>query len=78
MRFLTFEKDGVLGLAVDQSGPFFDATANEALYPGRLTELIARGGASLREVHTLLKHGHAMDLDAIAYLPPMPKPPQIL
>jgi|GEM_PF-2548778 len=46
MRFLTFEKDGVLGLAVDQSGTFFGATANEALYPGPLPELTARGGES--------------------------------
>ena len=78
MRFLTFRKDGVPGLAVEQTGAFFGATVNEALYPGSLSDLIARGGGALAEAHALLSHGHAIDLDAIKFLPPLPNPPQIL
>lgn len=78
MRFLTFRKNGVLGLAVERNGAFFGATANEALYPGSLADLIAKGGSSLAEAHALLSHGHAIDLAAIDYLPPLPDPPQIL
>lgn len=78
MRFLSFRKDGVPGLAVEQSGAYFGATANEALYPGSLADLIARGGASLQEAHALLSHGHAIDPQAIEFLPPLQAPPQIL
>ncbi len=78
MRFLTFRKDGVMGLAVERGGVFYGATANEALYPGSLADLITRGGASLQEAHALLTHGHAVDLGAVEHLPPLPRPPQIL
>jgi acylpyruvate hydrolase len=78
MRFLTFRKDGVLGLAVERNGGFFGAAQTEALYPGALSDLIAKGGNALAEAHALLSHGHAIDLQAIDYLPPLPAPPQIL
>lgn len=78
MRFLTFRKDGVLGLAVEQGGAYFGATETESLYPGPLADLLIQGGSALQEAQALLSHAHQLDLSAIDYLPPLPNPPQIL
>jgi len=78
MRFLTFRQNGALGLAVERDGAFYGAPAGGAHYPGALNELIERGGVGLKDAAERLGPGARIDLDAIEFLPPLSRPPQIL
>ena len=77
MRIVHFEKEGVPGIAADDGSGWHGLTAREGGFPGTLPELIARGADLLRTGADLLST-HAVDLNAVRILPPVPKPPKIL
>jgi acylpyruvate hydrolase len=77
MRIVHFEKGGIPGIAADAGSGWHGLTERESGFPGTLPQLIAQGADLLRTGKDLLPH-HAIDLDAIRILPPVPKPPKIL
>ncbi|MGA2412404.1 MAG: fumarylacetoacetate hydrolase family protein [Candidatus Binataceae bacterium] len=77
MRIVHFEKAGVPGIAADDGSGWHGLTADERGFPGTLPELIARG-ADLLRTGTDLSPMHAIDLNAVRLLPPVPKPPKII
>ena len=77
MRLVHFEKEGVPGIAADDGSGWHGLMARESGFPGTLPELIARG-ADLLHTGTDLLPMHAIDLNAVRILPPVPKPPKIL
>jgi acylpyruvate hydrolase len=77
MRFVHFEKEGVLGIAADDGSGWHGLTERESGFPGTLPELIVQGADLLRIGKNLLRL-HAIDLNTVRILPPVPKPPKIL
>jgi len=77
MRIAHFEKAGVPGIAADGGAGWHGLSARESGFPGTLPELIAQGADLLSAGRNLLTT-HAIDLNAVRLLPPVPKPPKIL
>ena len=78
MRIVHFEGRGdVPGIAADDGSGWRGLTERESGFPGTLPELIVQGADLLRIGRDLLSM-HAMDLNAVRILPPVPKPPKIL
>jgi acylpyruvate hydrolase len=77
MRVVHFEKGGVPGIAADDGSGWRGLTERESGFPGTLPELIARGVDLLRTGRDLLPM-HAIELNTVRILPPVPKPPKIL
>jgi acylpyruvate hydrolase len=77
MRIAHFEREGVLGIAVDDGSSWHGLTERESGFPGTLPELIAQGADLLRTGRRLAPM-HSIDLNKVRLLPPVPKPPKIL
>jgi len=78
MRIVHFEgRGGVPGIAADDGSGWRGLTERESGFPGTLPELIVQGADLLRTGRDLLSM-HAIDLNAVRILPPVPKPPKIL
>jgi acylpyruvate hydrolase len=77
VRIVHFEEGGVPGIAADDGSGWHGVTERESGFPSALPELIARGADLLRTGRDLLPL-HAIDLDAVRILPPVPRPPKIL
>jgi len=77
MRIVHFEKGTVRGIAADDGSGWRGLTERESGFPGTLPDLIAQGADLLRTGKDLLRM-HAIDLNAVRILPPVPKPPKIL
>src|ERR1700761_878008 len=77
MRIVHFEKAGVPGIAADDGSGWHGLTERESGFPGTLPALIAQGADLLRTGRDLLPT-HAIDLNAVRILPPVPKPPKIV
>ena len=77
MRIVHFEKAGVPGIAADEGSGWHGLTERESSFPGTLPELIAQGVDLLRTGRDLLPM-HAIDLNTVRILPPVPKPPKII
>src|ERR1700733_8865237 len=77
MRIVHFEKGGAFGIAADDGSGWHGLTERERGFPGTLPELIAQGADLLRTGRDLLPM-HAIDLNAVRILPPVPKPPKII
>ncbi len=77
MRIAHFEKEGVPGIAADDGLGWFGVTEREGGFPGTLPELIAQGADLLRTGRDLLLM-HAIDLNKMQILPPVPNPSKIL
>lgn len=77
MRIVNFEKDGAPGIAANGGSGWHGLTERESGFPGTLADLIAQGVDLLRAGTDLLRN-HAIDLNAVRMLPPVPKPPKIL
>jgi acylpyruvate hydrolase len=77
MRIVNFEKEGVPGIAADEGSGWHGLTERESGFPGTLPELIAQGADLLGASADLLSL-HAIDLNAVRMLPPVPKPPKII
>jgi acylpyruvate hydrolase len=78
MRFLRFEQNGRLGLAVAGGGGFHGLFADDAGYPGDLSTLLAGGLDGLKKAGAVLAKGLKIDEQAIIYLPPLPAPSKII
>ena len=76
MRIVHFEKGGVPGIAADDGSGWHGLTRRESGFPGTLPELITNGADLLRASRDLLST-HAIDLNTVRILPPVPKPPKI-
>ena len=77
MRLVHFEKGGIPGIAADDGTGWRGLAERESGFPGTLPELIAQGADLLRTGRNLLL-AHAIDLDTVRILPPVPRPPKIL
>ena len=77
MRIVNFEKGGVPGIGADDGSGWHGLMERESGFPGTLPELIAQGADLLRTGRDLLLV-HAIDLNAVRILPPVPRPPKIL
>ena len=77
MRIVHFEKGSVHGIAANDGSGWHGVTEPESGFPGTLPELIAKGADLLRTGMNLLPM-HAIDLNAVRILPPVPRPPKIL
>src|SRR5271154_5797188 len=77
MRIVNFETRGVPGIAADEGSGWHGFTQSDSGFPGTLPELIAQGADLLRTGRGLLPM-HAIDLNAVRILPPVPVPPKIL
>jgi acylpyruvate hydrolase len=77
MRLVHFEKGGIPGIAADDGSSWHGLTERESGFPGTLPELIAQGADLLCTGKNLLL-SHAIDLNTVRLLPPVPKPPKIL
>jgi acylpyruvate hydrolase len=77
MRIVHFEKASVAGIAADDGSGWHGLTERDSGFPGTLPELIAQGADLLRAGRGLLSM-HAIDLNAVRILPPVPQPPKIL
>ncbi len=78
MRFVSFEREGRKGLAVETAGGLRGVVEGEAAHPVELEKLIAAGGEELRGVGRTLATAPAIDPEAITYRPPLARPPKII
>jgi 2-keto-4-pentenoate hydratase/2-oxohepta-3-ene-1,7-dioic acid hydratase in catechol pathway len=77
VRFLSFSRDGVRGLAVaDADGVFHGLLENDADYPGDLSSILAAD--ALTNAGKVLARGKAIDLASIRFEVPVPSPRKIL
>jgi acylpyruvate hydrolase len=77
MRLVHFEKGGIPGIAADDGSGWRGLAERESGFPGTLPELIAKGADLLRTGRDVLL-AHAIDLETVRILPPVPRPPKIL
>ena len=77
MRIVHFETGSVRGIAADDGSGWHGLTERESGFPGFLPDLIAQGADLLRTGKDLLRM-HAIDLNAVRILTPVPKPPKII
>jgi acylpyruvate hydrolase len=77
MRIIHFETGSVRGIAADDGSGWHGLTERESGFPGILPDLIVQGADLLRTGRDLLAM-HAIDLNAVRILPPVPKPPKII
>jgi 2-keto-4-pentenoate hydratase/2-oxohepta-3-ene-1,7-dioic acid hydratase in catechol pathway len=77
MRFLSYEADGVEGLAVDTgSGSFRGLLKSSPDFPGTLDDIVRDG--SFRSAAEKLEQGAVVDPDHVAFLPPLRQAGKIL
>jgi acylpyruvate hydrolase len=69
MKFLSFEQDGRPGLAIETPSGFRGLREGDADFPGHLPQLLQSG--DLTSAAAALAQGHAVDLTAIRFLPPI-------
>jgi acylpyruvate hydrolase len=77
VRIIHFETGSVRGIAADDGSGWHGLTERESGFPGFLPDLIVQGADLLRTGKDLLRM-HAIDLNAVRILPPVPKPPKII
>jgi 2-keto-4-pentenoate hydratase/2-oxohepta-3-ene-1,7-dioic acid hydratase in catechol pathway len=77
VRIIHFETGSVRGIAADDGSGWHGLTERESGFPGFLPDLIVQGADLLRTGRDLLRM-HAIDLNAVRILPPVPKPPKII
>ena len=77
MRIAHIEKNGVPGIAADEGSGWHGLMERESGFPGALPDLIAQG-ADLLHIGKDLLSAHAIDLNIVRILPPVPNPPKIL
>lgn len=78
MRFVSFERNGVRGLALREDGVLRGLDATEAGYPGSLEELLAEGGEGLSRAAARLREGGVLEENEYRLLPPLSRPPKII
>ncbi len=78
MKFASFAKDGVTGLAIETAEGFRGLLSDEPDYPGDLLSLIREGDGALARAAAILATGEAVDMGAVTYLPPISDPEKIV
>lgn len=80
MRFARYAlNDGRTGLAVARhDGCFAGLLDEDARSPGPLAGLVSAGPEALGDARSRLSDGDPVDLDAVAFLPPIPNPSKII
>ena len=77
MRFLSYEVNGVVGLAASEGdGEYRGMLETDARFPGTLDDIVRKG--ALSEAAAVLKGGAAVDPRSVSYLPPLSKAGKIL
>ncbi len=77
MQFLNFKQDGQHGLAIADGSTFRGLLTMDAKFPGSLQALVAQGPDALKRAADVLRAGPVIDLEKIAYLPPLENPGRI-
>jgi 2-keto-4-pentenoate hydratase/2-oxohepta-3-ene-1,7-dioic acid hydratase in catechol pathway len=80
LRLVTYEQEGVHGLAVQTSNGEWHALRSDApRFPGRLESILASGRpAALSEAGAALATGRPIDVTQVVVLPPLARPPKII
>ena len=78
MRFTSFEKNGLAGLAIQVGNEWRGMTAAQPGFPGLLQTLIEAGGTALADASKALAQSPALDLAATTLLPPLSNPEKIV
>lgn len=78
MKFASFAKDGVTGLAIETAEGFRGLLSDEPDFPGDLLSLIREGDGALARAAAILATGEAVDMGAVTYLPPISDPEKIV
>lgn len=78
MKFASFSKDGVTGLAIETAEGFRGLLSDEPDFPGDLLSLIREGDGALARAAEILATGEAVDMGAVTYLPPISDPEKIV
>ena len=79
MRFVSFERDGKAGLALETGdGQLNGLLENHSDYPGDIVSIIAGGTDALSRAADLLGGGDAFSPGDVTFLPPIPAPGKIL
>ncbi|NUB46479.1 fumarylacetoacetate hydrolase family protein [Fertoebacter nigrum] len=76
MRFLSYEVDGTVGLAIEKSGQFLGLLSCHAGFPGTLDEIIMQG--TLQIAADALANGSPVDPATVAFRPPLTRPGKVL
>ena len=77
MKFLNYKQADHQGLAVSEGAGFKGLLTTDANFPGTLQSLLAQGPEALQRAAEVLRHGAAIDLEKISYLPPLETPGKI-
>ena len=79
MRFAVYKSPRGPGLAIAlPAGEFRGIDASDAMFPGRLEELIAEGTQALQAAGERLASGRRIDPQAVEWLPPLSAPGKII
>jgi acylpyruvate hydrolase len=79
VRFAAYQSDKGPGLAVALAdGKFRGLAESDAGFPGTLPQLVAGGDGALRAAGRQLAQAAEIDLGAVAWLPPLPRPSKII
>ena len=78
MRFISFELDGKVGLAVQYGYNWHGATAGAAQFSGTLEALIGAGGTALADAAKKLSTAPQIDLTQVRIQPPVSNPEKIV
>jgi acylpyruvate hydrolase len=79
VKFLTFKRDGRLGLAVSKDGTAYRGhLEGDSLHPGSLDQLIRQGGDALTKAAAALMSGDSVDASAVEVRQPLASPGKII
>jgi acylpyruvate hydrolase len=79
VRFVTFVRDGVEGIAIANSpGTLRGYLRTHAAYPGSLLDLLRRGSDALAAAGRRLQQADELDDTSLAIAPPLSNPPKII
>ena len=77
MRFLNFKQGDRQGLSLAHGDHFKGLFTTDSKFPGSLETLLEQGPEALRRAGDILGKGSVIDLEKIAYLPPVMNPRRI-
>ena len=78
MKFISFEKGGVRGLAVETSSGLRGATEDSPDFPGDLMSLLDKGQGALQDAASFLATAGEVSTESLVFLPPIARPGKII